>query len=354
MTRPPCPLGMPSTPPVSNGLDAHDAHWVSQQRQLLLARVGGDGRPCLDILTGEPGWLRVVNDRTLVCHGVAIPAWLLTRALDLLGPAGGVPVAVSVVCGSTQSQLEMQASAHLQVGADGEPTLALQLSVHGPTRRRPGGAAPPPATPASALLQALACLARLRDEETDEHVQRTQHYVTELARQLQGQAGYHLSDAEIELLFHSAPLHDIGKVGIPDAILRKPGALSAAEFDTMKRHPELGWRALNDLERQAGAPLPVLRFAKEIAHSHQEKWDGSGYPQGLRGVAIPLSARLMAVADVYDAVISARVYKPAMSHAQACAVIRAGRGTHFDPVVVDAFEAVADRFDALAQRYRDP
>jgi putative two-component system response regulator len=158
----------------------------------------------------------------------------------------------------------------------------------------------------------------------------------------------------IELLYKSAPLHDIGKIGIPDSILLKPGKLTVDEFEVMKTHTTLGRRAIEDAERRLGMRVAFLSVSKEIAYSHQEKWDGSGYPEGLRGDDIPVSARLMAVADVYDALISKRVYKPAFSHEQACATIVKGRATHFDPDMVDAFVELAEDFRAIAQRYPDP
>ena len=152
----------------------------------------------------------------------------------------------------------------------------------------------------------------------------------------------------------AAPLHDIGKVGIPDRILLKPGKLTAEEFEVMKTHTTLGHEALVTAEHSLGTELAFLRYAKEITLSHQEKWDGSGYPQGLAGEAIPLSARLMAVADVYDALINRRIYKPPYTHEQAVAIIGEGSGTHFDPALVDAFMAVRDRFLDIAQRFVDP
>ena len=206
-----------------------------------------------------------------------------------------------------------------------------------------------------ATVLTMASLAETRDNDTGNHLRRTQHYVECLARELRKQPRYAatLDDQTIGLLFKSAPLHDIGKIGIPDAILLKPGRLSADEFDVMKTHTTIGFEAIDRAEASIGHPLPFLRYAKEIALSHQEKWDGSGYPQGLAGEAIPLSARLMALADVYDALISKRVYKPAMSSEQAEAIVLAGRGTHFDPAVVDAFERVRDDFRAIAQRFAD-
>ena len=155
------------------------------------------------------------------------------------------------------------------------------------------------------------------------------------------------------MLFKSAPLHDIGKIGIPDAILLKPGRLTPDEFEVMKTHTTLGRDAIVSAERLLDSPSNFLRLAREIAHYHQEKWDGSGYPEGLSGEAIPLSARLMAIADVYDALISRRVYKPPMPHADAVTIIRDGRGRHFDPDMVDAFLRIQEDFRAIADRYAD-
>jgi len=163
-----------------------------------------------------------------------------------------------------------------------------------------------------------------------------------------------LTDANIERLFKSAPLHDIGKVGIPDRILLKPGHFDDQEMQIMKTHAMLGRDAISHAEKSLGTQLEFLSMAKEIALSHQEKWDGSGYPDGLCGDAIPISARLMAVADVYDALISRRVYKDAMSHEQAVQIIAEGRGTHFDPDLVDAFLQISDEFRAIAERFADP
>ncbi len=205
------------------------------------------------------------------------------------------------------------------------------------------------------VVLAMASLGETRDNETGNHLRRTQHYVQALAEQLREHPRFAdtLSPEAIRLLFKSAPMHDIGKVGIPDAILLKPGRLTPEEFEVMKTHTTLGYEAIHRAELSLGEELPFLRFAKEIALSHQEKWDGSGYPQGLAGDAIPVSARLMALADVYDALISERVYKPAMPHEQARALILQGRGQHFDPDVVDAFLAVEAQFMAIAARFQD-
>jgi putative two-component system response regulator len=210
-----------------------------------------------------------------------------------------------------------------------------------------------------AIIVAMASMAESRDQETGNHIRRTQNYVRALARHLQthprlsAKYGAELSDEAIELLYRSAPLHDIGKVGIPDRILLKPGNLDREEFEVMKMHAVYGRDTIMLVEKHIGGSNSFLMFAREIAHSHQEKWDGSGYPQNLSGEQIPLSARLMAVADVYDALISKRVYKPAFTHQQALDVMRKGRGSHFDPDVLDAFFEIEGEFAAIAVAYAD-
>jgi putative two-component system response regulator len=205
-------------------------------------------------------------------------------------------------------------------------------------------------------ILALASLAETRDNETGAHILRTQRYVKALALELRKNPKYtdQLGDDVIDLLFKSAPLHDIGKVGIPDAILLKPGKLTDEEFAIMKTHASLGSDAILKAEADLGdRDTSFLRFAREIAHSHHEKWDGSGYPGGLSGDEIPLSGRLMAVADVYDALISARVYKPAFSHEKAHGIILEGRGGHFDPEIIDAYLAIESEFRQIASDYSD-
>ncbi|MCP2020848.1 HD-GYP domain-containing protein [Pseudomonas laurylsulfatiphila] len=204
-------------------------------------------------------------------------------------------------------------------------------------------------------IQAMASLAETRDNETGNHIRRTQHYVRLLAELLRDHPRFSqfLNDDSIRQLFRSAPLHDIGKIGIADHILLKPGRFTPEEFEIMKTHTTLGRDAIQRAEDQLGLSVDFLRMAKEIAYSHQEKWDGSGYPQGLVGEEIPMSARLMAVADVYDALISRRVYKAGMPHEQAVEIIRQGRSTHFDPDVCDAFLANAEQFHVIAERFAD-
>lgn len=204
-------------------------------------------------------------------------------------------------------------------------------------------------------ILAMASLAETRDSDTGNHIRRTQYYVKALAEHLQPHPRFSgfLSHYNIQMLFRSAPLHDIGKVGIPDRILLKPGRFTPDEFEIMKTHTTLGRDAIAHAEEALGTKVEFLSMAKDIALSHQEKWDGSGYPEGLRGDAIPVSARLMAVADVYDALISRRVYKDGMSHEKAVEIIVQGRGTHFDPDMVDGFVAIQEEFRAIALRYAD-
>jgi len=206
-----------------------------------------------------------------------------------------------------------------------------------------------------AAILTIAALVETRDNETGNHVRRTQHYVRILARRLRNHPDFaaYLTDNQIDILFKSAPLHDIGKIGIPDAILHKPGRLSADEMEIMKTHTQLGANAIREAEQQPGMKVGFLGCVHEIALGHHEKWDGTGYPRQLRGGDIPISARLMALADVYDALISRRVYKPAMSHDQAASIIIGGKGTQFDPDVVDAFLAVQDEFQHIAGLYAD-
>lgn len=204
-------------------------------------------------------------------------------------------------------------------------------------------------------IRALAHLAEIRDPETGNHLRRTQGYVRVLALRLRTHPRFaaFLTDQNIQALVKSAPLHDIGKVGIPDHILLKPDKLTPEECAIMQTHSRLGRDAIELAEQDADHSVEFLRLAKDIAHHHHEKWDGSGYPDGLAGEAIPIAARLMALADVFDALISWRVYKAPLSFERAVEVISAGRGAHFDPAIVDAFLACLDEFKAIATRHAD-
>jgi putative two-component system response regulator len=206
-----------------------------------------------------------------------------------------------------------------------------------------------------ATVLAMASLAETRDSDTGNHIRRTQFYVQALANKLKTHPRFcaFLTDEMIDLLFKTAPLHDIGKVGIPDRILLKPGRFTPEEFEIMKTHTTLGRDAIEHAESALSVPVQFLKVAKQIAYGHQEKWDGSGYPEGDSGDDIPIPARLMAVADVYDALISRRVYKDGMPHEKAVGIIQEGSGSHFDPDIVEAFLAIRDEFRAIAARYAD-
>ena len=205
-------------------------------------------------------------------------------------------------------------------------------------------------------ILALSSLAETRDNETGNHIRRTQHYVRTLAIQLRDHPRFldFLTDDNIEMLFKIAPLHDIGKVGIPDYILRKPGKLTEEEFEIMKTHTLLGGNAISGAENMSSVRnSPFLKAARQIAIGHHEKWDGSGYPFALRGDAIPIPARLMALADVYDAMSCRRVYKSAMGHDEVAKTIINGKGKHFDPDVVEAFVAAISEFKTIAAKFTD-
>jgi putative two-component system response regulator len=204
-------------------------------------------------------------------------------------------------------------------------------------------------------VRALAHLAEIRDPETGNHILRTQGYVHELASRIKDHPRFCdvVDERYIQVLTRSVPLHDIGKVGIPDNILMKAGPLSSEEWVVMKTHAALGARAIELAERDVEQPVPFLAVAKEIAHWHHERFDGTGYPDGLVGDAIPLSARIMAVADVFDALITKRVYKASYTVLQARDEIVAGGGSHFDPDLTDAFAAGFDAFVAIAARHQD-
>lgn len=202
----------------------------------------------------------------------------------------------------------------------------------------------------AAALHVLASLAEYRDPETGKHTQRTQKYIEAMLDELidipEFQAQFGLDD--VANIIHASILHDIGKIGTPDSILLKPGKLTDQEFEMMKFHALIGETAL-----KSGEQSGFMAYAAEIAGSHHEKWDGSGYPRGLAGEDIPLSGRLMALADVYDALRTERVYKAEMPHEKAKQIILDGRGKHFDPLLTDLFLKLEDRFQEIARKYAD-
>ena len=208
----------------------------------------------------------------------------------------------------------------------------------------------------SATISAFCSLVEARDNETGNHILRTQHYMLALCEVMRVSPNHalELSDENITQIFKSAPLHDIGKVAIPDHILLKPGKLDPAEWQIMKRHAEFGAAAIAAAQGEIGdTNTSFLEYARVIALTHHERWDGSGYPRGLSGNDIPLAGRMMAVADVYDALISRRIYKPALNHDEAIAIMIRERGKHFDPEIIDRMLTISGRFADIARRFSD-
>ncbi|MEQ9453664.1 MAG: HD domain-containing phosphohydrolase [Phycisphaeraceae bacterium] len=203
-----------------------------------------------------------------------------------------------------------------------------------------------------AVAFGLARLAESRDDQTGDHLERISLYTEALVRHLE-RTRTDLRIDDVEMIIRTAPLHDIGKVGIPDAVLLKPGPLTDDEREIIQRHPYIGGDTLVEMKRRWGDD-DFLDTACEIIFGHHERWDGTGYPFGLKGQNIPLSARIVAVADVYDALTTARPYKSAMTHEKASAILREGSGSHFDPEVITAFEQIAEEFREIARKHQDP
>jgi putative two-component system response regulator len=336
-------------------------------KDLYRVKVASNGAAGLQIALGEPppdlillDILMADTDGFEVCQALkanpataAIPVIFLTAKTNVLDEEKGLtlgaadyimkPVSPPILLARVATQLRLKASSDF--------LRSKAAYLEGEVALRTGEIV----TAQEITILAMSMLAETRDMDTGNHIRRTQNYVRALAQHLQHHPRFaaQLDASAIAMLFKSAPLHDIGKVGIPDRILLKPGRLTPEEFAVMKTHTTIGYDAIVQAENALGGPVEYLRVAKEIALSHQEKWDGSGYPQGLAGEAIPLSARLMAVADVYDALISTRVYKPGMPHDRAVQVIFQGRGAHFDPDMVDALIEIQDEFAAIAARFAD-
>jgi len=204
-------------------------------------------------------------------------------------------------------------------------------------------------------IVALAKLAEFRDPETGEHLERMREYAKTLAVELHKKQKYseYIDQHYIDNIYKSTPLHDIGKVGIPDEVLLKPGKLTAEEFDIMKRHCEIGGDSISSAIRLSGMEQSFLDMGKDIAYYHHEKWNGQGYPKGLAGEAIPLTARITALADVYDALTSKRVYKEAFSHERSRSILLEESGKSFDPEIVEAFTNTEKEFIAIRNEYGD-
>jgi len=321
---------------------------TSGERALRVA--GGDPRPDLILLLdGYQIFERLRADPATREIPVIFVTALDAREAELRGLELGAvdyitkPIVPPVVLARVNTQLELKRARDWLKDQNAilEAEVARRMAENDATQR--------------VSIRALAHLAETRDPETGNHILRTQSYVNRLAQALRHHPRFsaRLDERYIDLLTRSAPLHDIGKVGVPDHILMKPGSLTPAEWEVMKTHARLGADAIGLVERDIERPVPFLALAKEIARWHHERWDGTGYPDQLVADAIPVSARLMAVADVFDALTTPRPYKPAFSLERAKGLIEAGRGSHFDPDVVGAFIETYAEFVAVAERYRD-
>jgi putative two-component system response regulator len=200
----------------------------------------------------------------------------------------------------------------------------------------------------NALISTMAEIVECRDEITGNHIVRTQNYVKVIMNFLKENGLYakELSGLDMDLVIQSSQLHDVGKIAISDVILNKPAKLTHDEFEAIKSHTVFGEKIIASLQEKAMSD-GFLEYARVIAASHHEKWDGSGYPNGLSGPGIPLIGRVMAIADVYDALVGTRPYKKALSHDEAVDIVRSGSGSHFDPLLVDAFISVHSEFEAV-------
>jgi putative two-component system response regulator len=205
----------------------------------------------------------------------------------------------------------------------------------------------------SAILKTMAELVECRDDVTGGHIERTTSYLSVLLNALAelGLYGKEMTSWDLKLLLQSAQLHDVGKIAVKDSILQKTSKLTAEEFEEIKKHTTFGREVIERIKRKT-SERDFLEHAGIFAASHHEKWDGTGYPEGLKGKDIPLQGRLMAIADVYDALVSDRPYKKAFTHEDAVDIITKGRGTHFDPVLVDTFLKVADKFSKIAETFK--
>ncbi len=310
-----------------------------------------------NLLSGDPitvpRWARVVSILLVLFPGFLLTA-LLARSSAAWGLALIVPSAAGIWLGSWGLLAYRQVFLPPLLPV---VTLAVVFTVLSSMRylqadRQVRERTRKLALTQDAIIQSLAALTETRHHETGGHIQRTRHYIRVLAGRLQARPGFRnrLDDATVDLLFRLAPLHDIGKVGVRDRILLKPDRLTPEEYEEMKRHTLYGSETIRLAKRMMGEDA-FFQIADDIVLNHHERWDGTGYPNGLREGAIPLPGRLMAVADAYDAIISPRVYKPAFTHEEAVRVMREKRGTYFDPDVVDAFLEVDEEFRGIAARF---
>jgi CHASE2 domain-containing sensor protein len=329
---------------------------VSTPLDTLFAGVEIHATVADNLLEGDFVWrhrdARLIETLVVLSLGIAA-ALLVARAGLFWGTAGAVVSLTVIWAGAARLLGEAGAFWSPVLPTIGLTTAFASMTVARFTveRRRAEEAGQETSETQRLMVQALLSLTEVRDAETGRHSRRTQRYARLLANQLSRNPSFRaaLPPERIELLASLAPLHDIGKVGIPDQLLNKRGDLTPEELVEMRRHPTYGRDVIVNAERRVGVhDVEILELAKEIVYTHHEKWDGSGYPQGLKGEAIPVPGRVMAIVDVYDAVLTRRLYRPPMSHEQAVAFISKGSGTHFDPAVVDAFLQVQAGFAELS------
>ena len=284
--------------------------------------------------------------------GIAL-ALVITSAGVVAGLAGGTASVLGLWWGSSWLLTSHQVFvsplfSSLAILACAASTTLAKFTVE---RGRANTESQQKATAQRLMVQTLLSLTEVRDAETGRHSRRTQQYARLLAEPLSSHPEFrdYLTRERIELLASLAPLHDIGKVGIPDRVLNKPSALTAEEQVEMRRHPELGRDVILRAEARVGVRDDLtLQLAKDIVYTHHERWDGTGYPQGLRATEIPVAGRIMALVDVYDATRARSLYKKCLTHEEAVALIVRGKGTHFDPAVVEAFLRVSGSFEAIS------
>ena len=327
--------------------------------------VATDGETALELAAGDPPDLVLLDimmpdmDGYEVCRRMKadarlcdIPIVFVTAMSEVQDETKGLalgavdyitkPIAPAIVRARVKNHLELKLAREDLANQN----VILEIKVRERTREL--------ALVQEATIESMASLAESRDPETGGHIRRTQNYVAALARYLSNDPKYRdqLSPSAIELIQLSAPLHDVGKIGVPDRILLKPARLTPEEFEEMKKHTLYGRNAILKAQRTIGYNS-FLSYARDIAYTHHEKWDGSGYPQGLEGEGIPLVGRLMALADVYDALVSKRPYKESMAHETALKLILLGNGTHFDPDIVAAFLTLSEEFRRIALENAD-
>jgi CHASE2 domain-containing sensor protein len=329
---------------------------VATPLDTLFAGVEVQATVADNLLTGDyagrPDHAGAIETEMVIAAGL-IAAVFVARAGSTWGAAGvlsGVALLWAGAAWLLAAQGTFLSPLYPTLGVGGT-LAAMTIASVGFEKRRADTAGKETAASQRLMVQSLLSLTGIRDFETGKHSSRTERYARLLAEQLAKNPNYagYLTPERVELLATLAPLHDIGKVGVPDQVLRKPGELTPEELAEMRRHPEYGRDVIVEAERQAGVRDDViLSMAKEIVYTHHEKWDGSGYPQGLRGADIPVPGRVMALVDVWDAVRTRRPYHDPMTADEAVALITKGRGTHFDPAVVDAFEQIAGAMDQLS------